>query len=334
MKLPLPTVCVTFNATDSRDVIEQELAEVANVVYLADIDSTDEPGRRHQLIESNIVFCLHPDKELVAGVLKQMPHLDFVQSLSAGVDHIDFSHFPDKTSVACNAGAYAEPMAEHILAMVLALTKKLPQRQQAMRDGEFDQLSITGSLRGKVAGILGYGGIGKETAKLLRDLGMTILAINSSGSPQPHVEFTGTISDLEQVMRASDVFVVSLPLTIDTKDLLGAEQLAWLKPDSIFVNVARGEIVDQQALYEHLKTHPEASAAIDAWWVEPFRHGEFRIDYPFLDLPNVLASPHNSPRAPGADLLAVRQAAANINRFLTAQKVTGLVDLKRDSYPQ
>jgi len=334
MKLPLPTVCVTFNAAGSRDLIEKALAETATVVYLADIDAADASARRHQLIGSNVVFCLQPNAELEPGVLKQIPHLDFVQSLSAGVDHIDFSNFPENTPIACNAGAYAQPMAEHILAMVLALTKKLPQRHQAMRDGEFDQLSVTGTLRGKIAGILGYGGIGKETASLLRNMGMTILAINTSGSPQPHVEFTGTVADLEQIMRASDVFVVSLPLTIDSKGMLGAEQLAWLKSDSIIVNVARGEIIEQQALYEHLKAHPEASAAIDAWWVEPFRHGEFRLDYPFLEMPNVLGSPHNSPRTPGADLEAVDQATANIKRFLTAGKVTGLLDLRRDSYPQ
>ena len=334
MKLPLPTVCVSFNSTDSRSMIEETLDGVATVVYLTDIDPEEETARRHQLIESNIVFCLQPNSELPEGVLKQMPHLDFVQSLSSGVDHIDFSHFPDQVAVACNAGAYAQPMAEHIMAMVLALTKKLPQRHRALQTGEFDQISTTGTLRGKIAGILGYGGIGKESAKLFRNFGMTILAINRSGKPQPGVEFTGTISDLEQVMRACDVFVVCLPLTVNTENLLGAKQLAWLKPDAMFVNVARGEIVEQQALYEHLQTHPEASAAIDAWWVEPFRHGEFRLDYPFLELANVLGSPHNSPRAPGADLLAVSQATQNIKRFLTAGKVTGMLDLKLSSYPQ
>lgn len=333
MKLPLPRVCVTFNSTDSRRVIKETLKEIATVVFLADIDSSDEPARRHLLIDSNVVFCLQPGGELPAGALKQMPHLDFVQSLSAGVDHIDFSNFPERTPVACNAGAYAKPMAEHILAMALALTKKLPQRHQAMQQGQFDQIAITGTLRGKVAGILGYGGIGKETAKLLRALGMSILAINRSGTPQPGVEFTGTLKDLQQVMGASDLFLVCLPLTPGTENLLGAEQLAWLKPDSLFINVARGEIVEQRALYEHLVANPEASAAIDAWWVEPFRHGKFRLEHPFLDLPNVLGSPHNSPRAPGADLVAVAQAAENIKRFLTAGKVTGLLNLKRDSYP-
>ncbi|MEL0082547.1 MAG: 2-hydroxyacid dehydrogenase [Gammaproteobacteria bacterium] len=332
MKLPLPVVCVTFNSTDSRPVIESTLADVASVVYLADIDPSDESSRRHQLLESNIVFCLQPGRELPTGILKQMPHLDLVQSLSSGVDHIDFSDFPDRVAVAGNSGAYAEPIAEHLLAMVLALTKKLPQRHQSMRTGEFDQLSTTGTLRGKVAGILGYGGIGQESARLFRGLGMTIQAINSSGSPQTDVEFTGTLEDLEQVMRASDVFVISMPLTQDTENLIGAEQLNWLKPDAILANVARGEIVQQKPLYDFLRNNPAASAAIDAWWVEPFRHGEFRLDYPFLDLDNLLGSPHNSPRSPGTDLVAATKAAENIKRFLTAGRVTGLVNTKRSLF--
>jgi phosphoglycerate dehydrogenase-like enzyme len=333
MKLPLPTVCVTFNSTDSRSLIQETLSEQARVVFLKDIDAADESARRRQLIDSNIVFCLQPNAELPTGVLKQMPHLDFIQSLSSGVDHIDFSAFPDSTPVASNAGAYAEPMAEHILAMALTLAKKLPQRHQAMREGEFDQISTTGTLRGKTAGILGYGGIGKAAARLFRALDMTILAINSSGKPQQGVEFTGTLDDLEQVMRASDLLLISLPLTPTSDQLIGATELAWLKPDSIIVNVARGEIFDQTALYQHLKQHPDAGAAIDAWWVEPFRHGEFKLEHPFLDLPNVIGSPHNSPRSPGADQVAVQLATDNISRFLGAGKVTGLLNLKKSAYP-
>ncbi|MBL4622387.1 MAG: hypothetical protein JKY89_08300 [Immundisolibacteraceae bacterium] len=332
MQLPLPKVCVTFNADQNRQQIIDQFKELAEVCFLSDLADQDDKTRRDLLLSSNVIFCLQPGAELNTSTVKQMPHLSFVQLLSAGVDHVDFNQFPEATPLACNAGAYSKPIAEHVLAMALALTKKLPQRHQAMREGEFDQMTMTGSLQGKVAGILGFGGIGKESAKFFRAMGMSIQAINSSGTSQPDVDFTGTLNDLEQLMRAADLLLISLPLTHNSENLIGKTQLSWLKPDAMIINVARGEIVDQTALYNHLVDNPDANAAIDAWWVEPFRHGEFKIKHPFLDLPNLLGSPHNSPRSPGADQHSIKQATANIVNFLTAGKVTGLINRQRDRY--
>ncbi|HEX6483975.1 MAG TPA: NAD(P)-dependent oxidoreductase [Ktedonobacteraceae bacterium] len=97
---------------------------------------------------------------------------------------------------------------------------------------------------------------------------------------------------------------------------LGKEELAWMKPDAILVNVARGAILDEEVLYTHVKSHPAFLVGIDAWWTEPFLHGTFRMEYPFLDLPNVLGSPHNSAIVANALEYAARQAAENVKHFL------------------
>jgi phosphoglycerate dehydrogenase-like enzyme len=193
-----------------------------------------------------------------------------------------------------------------------------------------DQFTPNRMLSGMTAGILDYGGIGRATARLMRAFGMRIYAINTSGtSPEP-ADFLGTLHDLERVLRESDVVVVCLPLIRTTRGLIGKQELSWMKPDAILVNVARGALLDEEAIYTHVKSHPNFLLGIDAWWTEPFQAGQFRMEYPFLELPNVLGSPHNSGVVPGILMGATRQAAENVKRFLNGEQVVGIA--RREDY--
>ena len=132
------------------------------------------------------------------------------------------------------------------------------------------------------------------------------------------------------MLAASDFVVVALPLTRATDGLIGARELALMKPDAILINVARAAIVQERALYDHLVANPEFTVGIDAWWVEPFSGEEFRTDFPFLELPNVLGSPHNSAIVPGIIEHAAGMAAENVAAFLRGESVRGLV--RREDY--
>jgi phosphoglycerate dehydrogenase-like enzyme len=103
-----------------------------------------------------------------------------------------------------------------------------------------------------------------------------------------------------------------------------------MKLDAMLVNVARGAIVDEGALYTHVKSHPAFLVGIDAWWTEPFLHGSFRMEYPFLELPNVLGSPHNSGVVPHILVDAARRAAENVKHFLKGEQVLGIT--RREDY--
>jgi phosphoglycerate dehydrogenase-like enzyme len=163
-------------------------------------------------------------------------------------------------------------------------------------------------------------------------LGMQIHALNTSGKSPDPLDFVGTLDDLEHVLRHSHVVVVALPLTRHTRGLLGERELAWMKPDAILINVARGAIIEEGALYRRLAENPAFMAAIDTWWVEPAVHGEFRLNYPFFELPNFLGSPHNSPIVPGNMPVAIRMAAQNVLRFMRGEMVSGAV--AREDYVQ
>ena len=228
--------------------------------------------------------------------------------------------------MASNAGAYARAMSEHVLAMTLSLAKRLPQRHAALAEGRYPKWEPLLTLEGAVCGILGLGGIGTATARLMRAFGARIYAINRTGRTSEQVEFAGTLADLDRVLTAADVLVISLPLTLATRGLLGGRELGLLKPTAILVNVARGAIIDQGALYQYLRAHPQAGAGIDTWWAEPADGAPFRTDYPFFDLPNVIGSPHNSSIVAGAMLTGARLAAENVRRYLRGEPVSGVVD--------
>jgi phosphoglycerate dehydrogenase-like enzyme len=243
---------------------------------------------------------------------------------------VDFRAIPDRMQLAGNVGAYAEPIAEHVMAMTLALARRLPQRHAALAAGQFNQSEQLITLNGAVCAILGFGGIGIATARLMRAFGARIHAVNSRGKTDEPVEFAGTLADLDQVLAAADVAVISLPLTKDTRGLIGARELRLMKPTAILVNVARGAIIDERALYEHLLTNPQFCAGIDAWWHEPGAGSDFRTDFPFFDLPNLLGSPHNSGIVPGVLFTAAERAAENVRRYLRGEPVTGI--MRREDY--
>jgi glycerate dehydrogenase len=288
---------------------------------------------RETLRQAEALIGLNLSRELPASAWQEVPSLRFIQLLSAGADGTDFAAIPEQVTLASNVGAYAEPIAEHVMAMTLALARRLPQRHVALARGEFDQADPLLTLNGAVCAILGFGGIGRATARLLRPFGARIYAINSSGRTSEPVDFTGTLADLDQVLAAADVLVVALPLTTATRGLIGARDLALMKDTAIMVIVSRAAIVDERALYEHLRGHPASGAGIDAWWHEPGTAGPgsgFSTAYPFLDLPNVIGSPHNSGVVPGVLPSAARQAAMNVRRYLRGEAVTGVV--RREDY--
>jgi phosphoglycerate dehydrogenase-like enzyme len=321
-------VAVSYPVDDEFIKVNTEvLGTDARLSFLSKLPETE---RLDALRAATALIGWRLGRELPAGVFQEPPWPGFIQLLPAGADGVDYAAFPEPIVLASNVGAYAKPIAEHVMAMTLALARRLPQYHAALARGEWEQAKPLHTLDGAVCAILGFGGIGTATARLMRAFGARIYAVNSTGRTAEPTEFAGTLADLDQVLAAADVAVLALPLTVTTKGLIGARELGLMKPDAILVNVARADIVDERALYEHLRTHPEFCAGIDTWWHEPRQGSGFRTDYPLLTLPNVIGSPHNSGTVAGVLLEAARRAAENVRRYLRGEPVTGLI--RREDY--
>ncbi len=323
-----PPVLVTFAAEPNvRSAIGSGLGPAGSVAFLED---APDPERSTAFGAADALIAWNPGRELRPGELESLNRVRLLQLMSAGANHLPYDRIPTSVTIASNVGAFAEPMAEHVLAMALALAKRLPQKHAELASGVFQQRPPTRRIEGLVCGILGFGAIGKATARRMRPLGVRIQAVNTSSATEEDVEFVGTLADLEAVLAASDIVVIALPLTKATDGLVGSRELGLMKPDAILINVARAAIVQERALYEHLVANPEFTAGIDAWWVEPFSDDAFQTEFPFLELPNVLGSPHNSAIVPGIIEHAARSAAGNVAAFLRGEPVRGIV--RREDY--
>lgn len=315
--MTLPVVLVTHQPPEAiREAFLETLQGAAEVLFLPELPegASDDVLRR-----ARAVLTYHPIRDLGVDALRRLDNCGLMQCLTAGIDYLPFGDLPDHISVAYNAGAYAEPMAEHVAAMALSASKRLAGEHRLMKAGEFNQFVPTKKIAGATCGILGYGETGREVARLMRALGMNIQAINRTGKTDQPVDFVGTLNDLDRVLAASDVLVITMALTKQTDRLIRARHLADMKPDAILINVARGEIVDEDDLYAHLVGNPGFTACLEAWWIEPVRHGRFETAHPFLDLPNVIASPHNSAMTEGALITAAERGAENVLRFLKGE---------------
>lgn len=316
-------VVITFEGDDAlRTAVKSVLGDYCDIVYLSDLSAGERAAALESasaLVSYNIAGDLRPDE------LNRPVNAKLIQLLSAGVDHAPFGKLPQNVPVAYNPGAFADAMAEHAVAMTLAAAKRLFVEDRNMRNGEFNQFVQNRLLRGGVCAILGFGCAGRSTARLFRCFDMKIYAINSSGKTDEPIDFIGRTDDLEKVLGEADVIIITLALTRTTEGLLGRRELSWMKKDAILVNISRGEIIDESAFYDHLKANPDFTACIESWWIEPVRHGEFRTNYPFLDLPNVIAAPHNSASVPGSIIEAVRRGAENVRRILTGGEARFMV---------
>jgi phosphoglycerate dehydrogenase-like enzyme len=251
------------------------------------------------LIDADAVVC----NRLSPEDTRDAQRLRLVQATSAGADRVDPGALPRGCAL-CNAYEHEDAIAEWVLMAVLALTRHLLQYDRGLRSGDWSRdLPLERELRGRVLGAIGYGHIGRRVVELGRAFGMDAVAVTRSPTPEraEGLRWIGSPDDLDRLFAEADVAVVAVPLAPETAALVGATQLDLLGPEGYLANVARGGIVQEQALYEALRDRRIAGAALDVWWQYPESRNaaampsQYRLD----ELDNVVMTPHVSGRSEG-----------------------------------
>jgi phosphoglycerate dehydrogenase-like enzyme len=208
----------------------------------------------------------------------------------AGYDKIDLEACTEHGVAVFNAPmALNHPTASSALLFMLALAKRLFPQDRLTRQGRWDRQAAVmgGEIRGRTLGIVGLGHTGRELARLVAPFAMRVLTYSPHADPVEARSLGVRLASLEEVLRESDFLSLHCRLTGATRGLIGREQLAMLKPTAYFINVGRGELVDQPALVEALGSRRIAGAALDVYAVEPLP-----TDDPLLSLDNVILTPH------------------------------------------
>jgi phosphoglycerate dehydrogenase-like enzyme len=263
--------------------------------------------------------------------LTRMKRLKFLQSILVGVDQIPFESLDQKVVVSSNAGAYSLEVGEHAWALLLAAEKKIVEHHMRIRSGakSLGEFAREGSritvLEGKTLGVVGYGSIGRSVAKIAQAFQMKVLAWGRSGRMTKGVTTLNGRSGFERLLRESDVVLLSLPLTRSTLRLIGQRELSMMKGDAAIVNVARGDLADQEAIYSHLASHPDFKYATDAWWFKEGRE-TLQTDFPLAQLPNFVGTPHTSGPTGVSSGRPGRLAVDNVIRYLRGLTPKHIVD--------
>jgi len=296
-----------------------------------ELPNLSEPELVKLLGEVNALLCWCGNDFDLTRWVRHMPNLEVIQTFSAGVDHLPYSSIPGNVKIYSNAGAYSVPVAEHAWALILTLAKgthsRLMDRGHYLNDPAYSPRQLTG----RNLLVLGTGGIGGEVARIGKlAFSMHTIGINRSGRLAQYFDEVHPISELRGVLPRADVMVIALPLTKYTRGLLGETELNLLPESAIVVNVARGDIVKEEDLYNVLTRRRGLRFATDVFW--DYGSGESLSPRTgLLNLPNFIGTPHIAGGAqPDVARNAIIMAVSNLVKYLKGEEA--LNEVNRSDY--
>jgi phosphoglycerate dehydrogenase-like enzyme len=315
--MPALKLLVIANPTASYLRPLQQIAEPVDMQVGNDLEFL-----KAHAANADVLLNAGPEGNLLQSVFPFAKKVQWVHTLSAGVDKVLFPELIESPVPLTNGrGAFKDGLAEFAMAAMLFFVKDLRRLVRNQEAGRWEQFDVV-FLRGQVLGIVGYGEIGRESARLARALGMHVVATSRRGANTDETQIY-PLEQLREMLSVCDYVLIATPLTPETKGMIGKAELGAMKSSAVIVNVGRGPVIVEEALVGALEQRRIRGAALDVFDQEPLPEG-----HPFYRLDNVLLSPHSADHTVGWEELAMQIFIANFERFRNGQPLTNVVDKK------
>jgi len=294
---------------------EEKLRGLGNVrIYSHKAETQEELIKRIKPCEA--VINIRAYSHFSRQVLTSCPHLRLISIWGTGTDNVDLESARELGITVTNTpGANALSVAEHTIAILLALARQIPRLDREVRLGNWPRVEMV-QLSAKVLGLFGLGAIGRHVSRMARGLGMDVLAWTLHPSPERAAENDVRFVSKEALLKNADVVSLHLRLNDETNGFLKKEDFELMKPNAFFVNTARAGLVEPGALQDALRSKKIAGAALDVYEQEPLPPGD-----PLTALPNVVLTPHNSGMTPEATINGLMMAVESVESFLVGREI-------------
>jgi phosphoglycerate dehydrogenase-like enzyme len=294
---------------------EEKLRGLGNVrIYSHKAETQEELTERINACEA--VINVRAYSHFTRQALTSCPHLRLISIWGTGTDNVDLESARELGITVTNTpGANAVSVAEHTMAILLALARQIPYLDREVRSGTWPRVEMV-QLSGKVLGIFGLGAIGRHVAIIARGLGMDVIAWTLHPSPGRAQESGVRFVSRKELMKTADVVSLHLRLNDETKGFLKKKDFDLMKPNAFFVNTARAGLIEPGALEAALRSKKIAGVALDVYDQEPLPPGD-----PLTTLPNVVLTPHNSGMTPEATIAGLMMAVENVESFLMGKEI-------------
>ena len=263
-----------------------------------------------RLLPFDVICVMRERSPLPRNIIERLPNLKLIASTGAGNASIDIAAAADRGIAIVHTGYRSDPAIELTWALILASARHIVTESNAVRSGAW-QRTVGADLRGKTLGVLGLGRIGSEVARIGTAFGMNLIAWSQNMTPQAAAAVGATLVSKNQLFEQADFLTIHVVFSSRTRGLIGAAELARMKPTARLINTSRGPIVEEPALISVLKNKQIAGAAIDVFDIEPLPP-----DHPFRTLDNILATPHIGYVSQGLYKTFYEDTVSNIRKWL------------------
>jgi D-3-phosphoglycerate dehydrogenase len=293
---------------------------------LGDVATYTERGADHEdelirrIGDADVVVNIRAHARVTKRVVTACPRLRLVSVWGTGTDHIDLTACRARGITVTNTpGVNAHAVAEHTMALMLAVMRRIPAMDADVRAGRWPRGMLV-QLEGKTLGLIGLGAIGRRVAALAAAFGMRVLAATFGPDSGRAAAAGARHVTIEELLRESDVVSLHLRLSEKSASYLNRERLGLMKPTAYLINTARAGLVDRSALIDGLRDGRIAGAGLDVFHEEPIAPGD-----PLLALPNVVLTPHNAGTTQEVVDAGLRRAVENVERFLQGSPVNVVI---------